>query len=269
MDVALFLLFMGGCFTVVGLAAAGFGWQQRKHKTLVTDTPTTEIRTLDSEGPVELQGTISEPTDGSGFVSPISQTTDAVFTTWKVEQWSADSDRDGSTWANIARGIDSVPFYLDDGTGQVRVEIGERSSDVTQEFDEVPIVEKVDVDSQPPMHIRTFEDENGLPERSGSSGTLLPSSGRKYGDRRYSEHTLTTGEDIYLLGHVRAAEGATMPLHPEDTVVAPTENETFLLSDLPEDELMQQLTSSYRTWFGFGAVFLLIGIGFLVAMTMV
>lgn len=190
MNLELILLFIGGCFSVVGLAMAGFGWQQRKHHQLVTGTPTTDIRSLDSEGLVELQGTISEPASESGFVSPIGQTTNTIFATWAVEEWSHDSSRDKSTWANIAGGIDSVPFYLDDGTGQVRVEIGDRSSDVTQEFEEIPIVEEVNIDAQPPAHIRTFDDEHSLSKPEGASGNLLSIGKNDYGDRHYSERAL-------------------------------------------------------------------------------
>lgn len=52
---------------------------------------------------------------------------------------------------------------------------------------------------------------------------------------------------------------------PEDAIVTPTADETFLLSDLSEDELIQQITANYRFLFVASAFALLLGIGLLVA----
>lgn len=275
MSPTLSLLLIGGCSAIIGLVMAGIGWQQRKHHQLVTGTPTTEIRTIDSEGRVELQGTISGPAAGSGFVSPIGQTDETVFVAWKIEEWQPDDDEKrqnhnvpGSQrdhWQTIAAGFDAVPFHLEDGTDQIRVEIEDSSADVTREFEEVPVVEEVDIDSQPPAHLRTVEDEQGLSEPSGSIVNRIPVGNNNYGDRRYSERALTPGEEIYLLGDVRAVEGATTPLHPEDAVITPTGDETFLLSDLSEEELTQRIGFKYRFLFAASAFCLLLGIGLFVA----
>ena len=250
--------------SVVGLGACLTGWRKRKHHRLITETPTTDVRHIDSEGQVELAGEIDGTADGDGFVSPIGRADDTVLAAWEVEEWNESGDH--SNWQTVGSGIDSTPFRLSDGTDQVRVAIEDRDDDVIREWEEFPVVENVGVDDEPPEHIETFEREHDLPEQSGSI-TNVVDVGKAHGDRRYSEQALGPGDGIYLLGYARAAEGATTPLHPDEAVVTPVDDGAFIVSDLTEDALTDRLSTSYRLWLAGGAIAVLLGIGVVVSET--
>lgn len=250
---------MGFIISAIGVLLAVGGWQQRKKHQLITKTPTTDIQDITSEGTVELNGTISRPVDGRGFVSPIGQTDGTVYTRWMVQEWNERGER--STWRPIASGTDSVPFYLDDGTDQIQVAVGDGSSDVIWEGGETHDVEEVPLDSDPPAHITRFIQEHDVEEPSGSITDIID-VGNTPGDRRYSEWALGTGDEVYLLGHVSAAEGATMPLHPEDAIVAPKDNEEFIFSELSEEELDRRLSGLLLL--PFSVIVTVIGVGLLI-----
>jgi hypothetical protein len=232
---------------------------------LVTETPTTDIRNISSEEQIELAGEISGPVDSDGFTSPIGQTDDTVLAAWEAEEWDESGDH-GGDWRTLASGIDSTPFHLNDGTDQVRVAIENRADDVVREWGEFPVVETVGVDDDSSAHIEEFESEHDVSEQSGSV-TNVVDVGNAHGDRRYSERALGSGEEIYLLGHARAADGATTPLHPENAVVTPVDDGTFIISDLSEDVLTDQLSTSYRLWLAGGASAVILGIGLVIAET--
>lgn len=252
-------IYLGTGFFVsaIGVLLAVSGWQQRKEHQLVTETPTTDIQDINSEGLVELKGTISGPVDGREFVSPIGQTDGAVFTRWMVREWNEGGEN--NTWRVIGRGTDSVPFYLDDGTDQIQVAVGDEPSDVTWKGGEIHTEEEVPLDSDTPGHITRFIQEHDV-EAPSRSITNIIDVGNTPGDRRYSEWTLGIGDEIYLLGHVHAAERATTPLHPEDAVVAPKDNNRFILSELSEEELDLRLGVSLP----FSVLIMLIGAGLLI-----
>jgi hypothetical protein len=121
------ILVMGGFVAgLIGLAAVYYGWQKYKQHRLITETPTTKIRDIDSEGQVELIGEISSLADGGGFASPIGQTDDIVFAAWKAEEWNERGDWE--SWRTLATGMRAEPFYIDDGTDKVQVAIENQSS---------------------------------------------------------------------------------------------------------------------------------------------
>lgn len=259
------LVVSGPVIIIFGLVAAGIGWHQRKQYQLIAGTPTTDIRNIDSEGLVELKGTISGSADGSGFVSPIGQTDETVFAAWLVQEWNEHTPNSGSNWKLLASGTDSETFHLDDGTDQVRVVVEDHPT-VTQKIED-PVIEEVDVESETPAHIEEFVQETpDLSEQSGSI-TNRVDVGNAHGDRKYTEWTLGLGDEIYILGHVHAAEGATTPLHPEDAIVRLTDGEKSILSDMSEEELTLRGGTSYRLAFAGGAIALILGVGLIVAGT--
>lgn len=241
------ILVIGGLVAgLIGLAAVYYGWQKRKQYQLITETPTTRIQDIDGGGQVELVGEISGPADGGGFASPIGQADDTVFAAWKAEEWNERGDQ--SSWRTLATGMRAEPFYIDDGTDQVRVEIEDRSSKkgflsrhwslategvaaggVVSEFDDFPIKAEVEAESDSPTHIEAFvRGENALSKQTESITNLID-IGNAHGDRRYSEQSLRLGEKVYLIGNAQAADSATTPLHPEDVVVTPINDGSFIL----------------------------------------
>jgi hypothetical protein len=280
------ILVIGGFIAVaIGLTVAYRGQQKRKLHQLVTETPTTEVQNIDSEGRVELTGEISSPADGGDFASPIGQRDNTVFSGWKAEEWNERGDH--SSWKTLSSGIHTEPFYLDDGTGQVQVTIdnqanggsrwiptnrsiaseGVSPNGVVCEFNDFPVVKEVGAESESPAHIGEFvRGERSLSAQSGSI-TNIVDIGNAHGDRRYSEGTLGLDEEIYLIGHAETTNGATTPLHPDDVVITPGDDGQFLISNLSEDALTDRLSTSYRFALAGGAVVIVIGIGLLVAGT--
>jgi hypothetical protein len=279
------ILVIGGLVVgIIGLVAGYYGWQKRKQHQLITETPTTKVQDIDGEGQVELVGEISGPADDGGFASPIGQAADTVFAAWEAEEWNESGDR--SSWRTLATGMRAEPFYIDDGTDQVRVAIEDQSSKkgflsrrwslategiaaggVVSEFEDFPVKAEVGAESDSPAHIEKFvRDEGTLSTQSGSI-TNLVDIGNAHGDRRYSEQSLGSGEEVYLIGNAQAANGATTPLHPEDVVITPTNDGTLILSNLTEDALIDRLSSSYRLALAVGVVAIVIAVGALVAGT--
>jgi hypothetical protein len=178
------------------------------------------------------------------------------------------------------------PFYINDGTAQVRVAIEDQSSKkgflsrhwslvtegvaaggVVAEFKDFPVKAETGAESDSPAHIEAFVRSEGTLSTQSGSITNLIDIGNAHGDRRYSEQSLGPGEEVYLIGNAQAADGATMPYHPEDVVVTPTNDGSFIFSNLTEDALTDRLSSSYRRALAVGVVAIVIAVGALVAGT--
>lgn len=253
---------------IIGVLLVVGGWKERKTNQLIAGTSTIDIRTIESEGLTAVNGTISGPVNGSEFVSPIGQTDDTVLAAWNVEEYI-------EPWQQIASGVESIPFRLDDGTGQIQVTIedgvtwrSEQSYDVTNvdvtwKSGEADIVEDIGVEADPPAHITTFVHDHDIEEQSGAGISLDGST--TYRSRRCSEWTIGPGDEIYLHGHVRAAEGATTVLHPTDAIITPADNEPFILSDISKDELDHRTDTNYRTTLALSAGLFVISAGLIVA----
>jgi hypothetical protein len=265
------LLVVGIVLLIIATFAGVYGRRQHRRSTLVRDTETTDIRNIKSESLVELKGTIRAD---DSFDSPIAGETTAV-SAWEVEEW----DERGSSdmWETRAEGIYAVPFELDDGTGRVRVDVGNHVNDASsgtgiQEVQVGPVdidrfvsngvtvdnvlaplenfsVEiSVPPDGDPPERIAEFVRGEAEIGPQTDSITNIIDFGTKHGERRYYEGTLGPGDEIYLLGQSRADENATRPLKPEDVVITPPDDGQFIISNKSEAELVDafgQYTYAY------------------------
>lgn len=261
-------LVVGIASLIVAAFAGVYGRRQHRRHAAVVGTETTAVRDIKDESMVELKGTIraDEP-----FDAPIGGDRSAVAA-WEVEEW----DERGSSdmWETRAAGVYAAPFELDDGTGRVRVELGDHVSDASpdmgiQEVQMGPIdvdrlisngvtvdnvlaalegfgVEvSVPPDGEPPERIAAFvEGETEVTPQTDSITNVLD-VGTKHGERRYYEGTLGPGDDIYLLGQITAAERATYPLQPGDAVVRPPDDGQCIISDKSEAELADSF-SQYK-----------------------
>lgn len=256
-----------------GILAGRSGLKKRKEYRAITETPTTDIRNVTSEGTVEFTGTIDEPVDGRGFVSPISQTADTVFAVWYVYEWKKGSES-SVKWGQIDGGMYSVPFYLDDGTARIQVAIGNHPSDVTWNFGGAHTAEVVRVDSEPSVDIPTFVDKHELDEQQRSDFPLdnvdrdhLPERDfdtNTYGDRCYAEWTFGPGDEMYLLGQAHAAQGMTTQLRPANAIVTPAD-EPFIISEKSEDELTREVGADADVSLAGSAIFFILCAVFLIA----
>jgi hypothetical protein len=272
-----------GLFTLVIAGLVGrFGRRQHRRQSLVTGTETTAVRDIDEEGLVELKGRVrSEDT----FESPI-RGTDSAVAAWEIEEW----DERGSSemWETLASGVYATPFTLDDGTGEVRVEVGDHVvgeshqqteislgpvdldrflsagvsvDDVFCSFERFAAETTVPPDADPPERIAAFiAGEDDISEATDSI-TNVVDVGNAHGERRYYEGGVAPGEEVYLLGEAQAGDDATYPLGPDDVVVRPPEGEgSLILSDREEDALVEEL-GGYRIAYGIAAALGLVAAG--------
>jgi hypothetical protein len=268
-----FLPVVGIGLLLVGGFAAVYGRRQHRRRALVEATETTAIRDIKAEGTVELKGTIraSDPVE-----SPITGEP-SVMSAWEVEEW--DETGDSEMWETLATGIHTRPFELDDGTGRVRVEIDEYLLDAPSGtgIDEIQLG-PIDVDrllsngvtvdnvlaaienfavettvppgTEPPERIEEFvHTEPGLAPQTDPVSNVID-IGNEHGKRRYYEGTLGPGDDIYLLGEVRATESAPAPLQPDDVVVTVPEHGQMIVSDKSEEELADSLNQYKYAYVG-------------------
>ncbi|MDS0284514.1 hypothetical protein [Haloarcula onubensis] len=263
-----FLLVAGIVLLIIAGFAAVYGRRQHRKSALIETTETTDIRDIKEEGVVELKGTIraDEP-----FDSPIKGK-ESTLSAWEVEEW--DERGDSEMWETRATGVYTTPFELDDGTGRVRVNIGDYVSDpssgtgvdeiqlgpidvdrflangvtvdnVLASLEGFSVETSVPPDAEPPERIETFiQAEAGVATQTDSITNILD-FGNKHGERRYYEGTLSPSDDIYLLGEVRAAQDATYPLKPENVIVTVPDSGQLIISDKSEKELVDSF-SQYK-----------------------
>lgn len=258
------ILIAGGLiFSVFGPPMVRFGYKHWQVSRSVAGTPTSDIRDLDDEGVVALHGEVVSA-DGT-FRSPVAQCEETVLAAWRAEDWKKHGNPGG--WKAIAWGIDSTPFYLDDGTGRVLVDPGDHFvpmgflhliyfnvsdpewgiwlNDVVCNLDGLPVERRVDLDEPTPEHLQELVDsEVYLSPQSGSSSPLPETSSNTDGDRRYSEEQVRAGDEIYLLGHASAESDATHPLGPEDLVVQPSDDSD---SPLVVSESVESPSADHRS----------------------
>lgn len=254
------LLTAGVVLLLVAAFAAVYGRQQHRKSALVENTQTTTVRDIREEGRVELKGSIRAD---DSFDSPIGGER-CTLAAWEVEEW--DERGDSEMWQTRAEGIYATPFELDDGTGRVRVDIGNHVNDTSTGtgIDDIQVgpidvdrflsngvtVDKllaaltdfsvattVPPDAAPPERIAEFvQGESSVATQTDSITNILD-FGNAHGERRYYEGTLESDDDIYLFGQARAVETATHPLKPEDIVITPPPDGQFIISDKSEAEL--------------------------------
>jgi len=236
----------GLVFVAIGLYTANTGRKARAKSTRIEETDTTRIRDI-RPGTVELKGTARLPDDETPLKSPI-QRTDALAAHVEVEEWESSGQGSGS-WETKHESRTAVPLLVDDGTGEVRVQLP-----ADGELNVEQIRTKVGSGDEPPEPIRRYvEREESVGEASRRD--IGPVS---IGDRRrYSEGLIEPGEDVYVLGHAREEQAG----WGDRTLVVdePTEAGDFILSDKSEAELITEGERGGLISLGFGAVLTLVG----------
>lgn len=234
-------------FVVVGLLLVNQGRKARARSQRIAETETTPIRQL-QPGTVEIKGVAQPAEDGSLLDSPITRT-ESLATYVEVEEWES-SGQGGGSWKTKHDKTQSTPIVVDDGTGEVRVELPP-DGDLTVETTQT----KVGAGDEPPEMIKRYlERDDAIDEASrGSIGPL------SYGDRRrYSEGVIEPGEEIYVLGTAREERAGWG--EREYVIDEPTPAGDFVLSDKSEDELISEGKRTGLFYFGFGGVFTLFGL---------
>jgi hypothetical protein len=174
-DLWFWLLTLG--VAVVAGGAAALRWL--KIARLIEDTPTSRIRSA-AQGYVELEGN-GRPLGGTSNPAPLTQRP-CVWWRYRIskrtERGTGSGRREG--WQNIASGTSSLPFLLDDETGQCIVQP-----------DGAEVV---------PTESTTWYGETPWPT-AGPGQKLALTGGRSY---RYVEDRIYEHERLYVLGDFRS-----------------------------------------------------------------
>ena len=237
---------IGLLFVVVGLYTARTGLRERARSKRIAATETTAIRQL-QPGAAEVTGTAHSAEDAALVESPISGR-DAVAATVEVEEWES-SGQGGGSWETKHEDRVAVPITVRDGTGEVRVELpaeGDLNLETTQT--------KVGSGDEPPADIAAYLDREAEIDAASSRDIGPLSIGER---RRYSEGVIEPGDDVYVLGAAREAQGD----WGERNVVidGPTDAGDFLLSDKSESALITEGKRSGLLSLAFGGALLLAG----------
>lgn len=233
-------------FVVVGLYVANRGHRKRARSKRIADTETTRARNL-QPGTVEIKGTAHPAGDASPTESPITKA-DALATRVEIEEYHSNSQGSGS-WRTIHEERETVPMVVDDGTGEVRVEL---PPDGRLDLDAIRT--RVGGGEKPPEPIRRFVEEEAAVDEA-SRHEIGPLS---LGDRRrYSEGVIEPGEDVYVLGRAREEDAGWG--EREYVIDEPTGAGDFVLSDRSEEELITSGRWSGAFMLGFGLLFAGVG----------
>ncbi|MFQ3318534.1 MAG: hypothetical protein ACI8UR_001763 [Natronomonas sp.] len=243
---------------VLLLVASGlslyYGWNRRRAATLVEETPRTGVTDIRSPGIVRVRGTVVPEHELDTFTSPIAADEGCVLSAWEIEEkYDTAKNR---TWEPAAWGIRTVPFYIDDGTDRILVDVENRTvgnetgdvftpekilvsdgvslSGVQCSFDAFDIHVETDYGESPPERITAF-----LEATDGASvEPMAPDIVVDQSKRKYHEATLQPGDEVSVMGHAESRHDAPMSTTgPENLVLSQSDTATFRLSTAPFDEL--------------------------------
>lgn len=240
----------GSCFGLLFVGIGGYimnnGRKIRAQSARIRDTETTHISGL-QPGTVEVKGT-ARLTEGATVIESPIEMKDVLAAHVKVEQWEGGGEAGGS-WTTIHEEETGVPMTVDDGTGEIRVELpvdGELNVEQTQT--------KVDSGDDPPERIQRYvENEASIDEATRHQYGPLSTGDR----RRYSEGVIEPGEDVYVLGTAREGQG---DWGERNYVIdEPTETGDFILSDKSKEQLVQEGRQGGLGQLAFGGIIALVG----------
>jgi len=170
-------------FAIVGIAVGlylfvvGFRLLARKH--LIADTPTSRIASA-SMGLVEVNGRVDGP-----YTIPGTITGNSCFLCRAVA-WQQGESRRQNEWDKIAEENQRVPFFVDDGTGQLLVDARGAELDLARDY-------RGEFDASP----LSF---TGLPDQVSS---FLARNGVTASRRiRIEEWTIKPNESLFIVGTV-------------------------------------------------------------------
>jgi len=261
-------------FVTLGAVGLYTGWTRRRIHARMVAAESTAVEDCTSPGVVELEGSATAIDDS--FSAPVSGR-EAVVAAWTVEEWDERGDR--SRWREVARGIESPGFDLDDGTGTVAVapvsrrdtagkwtqtvgvsaENGVRIDDTMVEFATFSVETELAPDADPPATLRRLHADHGLYEDTGSV-TNAVDIGKKHGRRRYTEGVVEPDDSVYVLGRIESLSGDDAPFRPEEATLTPPTDGLFVVSDQDEATLESKFDTAARTRMAAGAVSVAVGL---------
>jgi hypothetical protein len=241
------LISVGGLvFVFFGLYTMNKGRKERAQSERIADTETTPVREREP-GPGQEKRTAHPAEDATPLDPPITDG-EAVATYVETEEWES-SGQGGGNWQTKHESKAAVPMVVDDGTGEVRVELpadGELNVEETEWT--------VGSGDEPPEEIRRYLEDEGDLEEPSRYDVGPVSIGER---RRYSEGLIEPSEEVYVLGAAR--ERGSEWGERDYAIEEPTDAGDFILSDKSEGELVREGKRGGLVSLGFGAVLVVVG----------
>lgn len=235
-------------FVIVGLITMNKGRKEWVQSERIAETETTQVRDI-KPGVVEVKGSAQLTEDATVRKSPLTNT-DAIAVHVEVKEWDTDGHGAGN-WKTIFEESTAEPMFVEDGTGEVLVELP-TEGELNLEETEI----KVDSDDEPPEAVRQYvaeKTEIDIPERR-DIGPL--SIGER---RKYLEGVLEPDEDAYVLGTARKTDAG---WDQRGYVIdEPTESGDFILSDKSESDLLNEGKRGGLIFLVFGGLMAVVGAG--------
>lgn len=234
-----------------GVAAAGYATYWRRN--LVLNTPTSSIRSVPI-GDVEVKGTARQE-DETNYVSGPLTGEPCLGYRYKIQWFDPEEG-----WRTSAEGQGGLPFFLDDGTGQVRIDPEGARFYLEPEVD-VTVRAGDDLPDDLQIETETSVDETDSFEQAQEKlkNHVVSPKEDTTKDYRYIEQRLHPDDDIYVYGTAQRRDDASSATRSTDRlVIGNSVRSFFAISDMPEDELIDALGT--HTWkkigVGLGAIML-------------
>jgi hypothetical protein len=254
---------LGGFLVLAGGGVLWYGFNRMHKYRLIRDVPRSKIRSI-ALGLVEIHGLVR--TD-QPIKTPFSQT-DCAYYRYEIKEYRRHSSTDGKgrtrttySWDLIASGERRVPFLAEDETGRIVVDPSEAEMDVS--------VKKVFLQKaglfgglESFFGLLRNWDENVGSDLDVASLKLTPINPKSWmsfvnrvGDRRFFEHYLEPGENLFVMGTAKSSSEPGNAL-----LVSKGENEpTFLVSNKTEEELLSSLKWMMIACYGGAVIGIAIG----------
>jgi hypothetical protein len=254
---ALETLFGGGVL-LFGVFAIYVGIKRVWHQVGLFDNSIVVTGSIDEPGMVAINARIEGPVIDA-LRSPFKRER-GVLSKWQLKEFVGHELGSGHHWWDWGEGYKAVPFLVDDGSGPVRVEVSGEEELNGLELDLAgfpgdPVLE-VAVSEAPPDHVREFTDEHELRDRPPEAD--VPTWEDEQGDRRYFEKTLTSGDEVHVIGHAEPVDSD----DPNAPVakITPADDRTFYLTDRRREGAVKHQLKRATVYFFIGGVCLWYGV---------
>jgi hypothetical protein len=232
----LFLSFFALPFLLAGVYMLKATYEGRQRAADVEGREPTDVAGLQpGDGPVVVEGTARAR--GDDLVEAPMLDAAGVHVVTRVEEYSSDEvgDQKGTAWDTVYATVESVPFVLDDGTGEIPVEVPD-GGDVKLD----PEVFEAEAGEAPPEPVQRWLETTDL-----DADEVDP-------HRAYKQAVLEDDETAYAMGEAVVDDDGELVLGADDY---PGE---FVVSDMGADELADE--EGYgRGGYAIGAVLFAVG----------
>lgn len=217
------------------------GLSRRRERTLVEDAPSEPVNAL-SVGPSEVTGRATAG-EREPIEAPFSDDT-CVYADYSVREYNPNTQDHENLWSLLRADTESIPFYVDDGTGQVLVRPDEEAFEFSEDSLEEMYVES---DERGPDPVAAFvENTDGLDFPADASG--------RENDREYRQRLIREGDEVYVFGTVQRRDNETADdttAQEDSLVVERVEDDSlreplFLVSDNPATDVAKR--RSFGAW---------------------